>query len=555
MINSSLIGIRPYFVKTMGWVFKGPLLLLFLGFPAVVAVASIEVTPSRIYVNPESTGGSEDGTSWSTAYRDLSTALAEAGPSTALWVAKGIYYADPTISQGDAFTLPEGTDLFGGFSGTETSLNDRVVGTDGWFTVYETRLSGDVNLDDIWTETEDCVDINNGKFKDSNSADNHAHVLRMHGANVIDGVTLIGGNSLSVGENGGGAVMLDASNSRITLRNTRLVCNQGQHGGGLFLMNKDKHHLLTNVMFTRNKAKNHGGGFYYELSALGGIGTLTLERLVFVSNVGKRGGGMSYVSKRKESSSELFILETEFIGNLANHGGGLWVNIEPNAGFWGYGERIGFIGNSAKEGGAIGLRNRGDQLNWIFENALFKGNYADHRASAIKYVGGQDSGGNPLGLPASIWLIHSTLSGNDVGRDTSRGLILPYDAEALELKIENSIILGNGDVYPAVELKDYVNAYSVVEGVGATEYEDPDYQFTTVQAEDVFVDPVPLSSKNQIPEGDLHLDCNGSGRDWVIDVTTASSSPNDYDGTLRDDTYDLTKTDLGAYDAASCGDN
>ena len=52
MINSSLIGIRPYFVKTMGWVFKGPLLLLFLGFPAVVAVAS-EVPPPVYEVNAE----------------------------------------------------------------------------------------------------------------------------------------------------------------------------------------------------------------------------------------------------------------------------------------------------------------------------------------------------------------------------------------------------------------------------------------------------------------------------------------------------------------------
>ena len=49
MINSSLIGIRPYFVKTMGWVFKGPLLLLFLGFPAVVAVASEVLPPYEVH--------------------------------------------------------------------------------------------------------------------------------------------------------------------------------------------------------------------------------------------------------------------------------------------------------------------------------------------------------------------------------------------------------------------------------------------------------------------------------------------------------------------------
>ncbi|MCH7615333.1 MAG: hypothetical protein IH978_06305, partial [Nitrospinae bacterium] len=37
-------------------------------------IAPIEVTHPRIYVNPQNTGGIEDGTSWSTAYRDLSTA-------------------------------------------------------------------------------------------------------------------------------------------------------------------------------------------------------------------------------------------------------------------------------------------------------------------------------------------------------------------------------------------------------------------------------------------------------------------------------------------------
>ncbi len=85
--------------------------------------------PLVIYVD-DSAPGSNTGTSWYNAYRDLQDALAVAQATDQVWAARGIYRPDEsTLNPGgtgdrDAtFRLENGVALYGGFAGNETALS------------------------------------------------------------------------------------------------------------------------------------------------------------------------------------------------------------------------------------------------------------------------------------------------------------------------------------------------------------------------------------------------------------------------------------------------
>ena len=92
------------------------------------------------------------GWGWDSAYNDLQAALEDAGARNAdtvgendvdqIWIAEGVYRPSVELEPGDArsasFSLLDGVTLYGGFSGTETALEER-----NW-SAYETTLSGDI---------------------------------------------------------------------------------------------------------------------------------------------------------------------------------------------------------------------------------------------------------------------------------------------------------------------------------------------------------------------------------------------------------------------------
>ena len=84
------------------------------------------VVPTRaeiIYVN-KSAFGSNDGSSWVNAYKELSTALPMAQTGDEIWVAKGIY--QPYIEGvSNSFIMVSGIKLLGGFAGWESNENQR----------------------------------------------------------------------------------------------------------------------------------------------------------------------------------------------------------------------------------------------------------------------------------------------------------------------------------------------------------------------------------------------------------------------------------------------
>ena len=117
---------------------------------AVVTV--IDTNPSILYVN-QAANGNNTGDSWANAFTSLQSALdlAEACNTVQnIWVAAGTYYPSAYPRQSTpqssgtiddrsfTFHLVNGVALYGGFSGTETTLGERDI------TNNTTTLSGNL---------------------------------------------------------------------------------------------------------------------------------------------------------------------------------------------------------------------------------------------------------------------------------------------------------------------------------------------------------------------------------------------------------------------------
>lgn len=99
-----------------------------------------------IYVDKDATG-LNNGLSWASAYTSLETALNNNNVTGAqVWIAEGTYTPSSFTTY---FHIRHGEKLYGGFNGTETSFSQRNP------SLYETRLSGDINGDDSTGTTTD----------------------------------------------------------------------------------------------------------------------------------------------------------------------------------------------------------------------------------------------------------------------------------------------------------------------------------------------------------------------------------------------------------------
>ena len=176
---------------------------------AVLLLGSAAKAQTIHYVTPD---GKNPVNGWegSKTVVSLSTALTNAKAGDQIWV---LGFQDPSqlyVAPEGGFTVKSGVKLYGGFRGTERTIDERPTSGKAPYFTYRSVLSGDIKGDDVVDGTNMLYPAN------STRSDNATHVLSLdltpkpsNGNNntyptVVNGFTVIGGNADGTGEYGGG---------------------------------------------------------------------------------------------------------------------------------------------------------------------------------------------------------------------------------------------------------------------------------------------------------------------------------------------------------------
>lgn len=240
-----------------------------------------------LYVN-KNAGGLNNGSTWGNAYVSLQDALSNKCPNvTQIWVAKGTYYPDEGVGNTDndrsaSFIMKNGVAIYGGFTGTETSLNAR-----NW-NLNKTILSGDIDQND------DAAIATSSLLTNASRANNSYHVIMnnytadnlLTNTAILDGFVISGGNANAGAEpNSSGGGMSNVYASPI-IKNCIFSNNAANGGGGLY--NSYSEANIIQCIFKNNQAGNLGGGIDNFNSAAG----LKITNSTFNGNASSTGGGI-----------------------------------------------------------------------------------------------------------------------------------------------------------------------------------------------------------------------------------------------------------------------
>ena len=305
-------------------------------------IKAINTLMTTIFVNLEAKG-SNNGSSWSNAYTNLQTAIANAKSRDEIWVAKGIYRPTLGTERTVSFVLKNGVKMYGGFAGNETSINQRDIEKN------VTKLSGDIGTQGSNSDnTYNVVDISN-TTKDS----------------VLDGFSITNGNAdeYSGKYSAGGGIYSKESSAVLT--NLIIANNNARKGGGIYSNSSQLE--LSNVLFLNNSAIDDGGGLYnYSSSPI-------VNKVTFNGNSASDDGGAIY-----NYSSSPSITDVKFNANYAGSGAGgaihNYYNSSPNI------VDASFLKNGAYEGGAI---YNGYRSNPIIDRVVFKDNVAENAGGGV----------------------------------------------------------------------------------------------------------------------------------------------------------------------------
>ena len=256
-----------------------------------------------VFVTQQGSGLS-NGSSWANAFPGTSlqnaiNTLSDAGGGQ-VWVAAGTYYptqdtlknSNPTDERAKTFALRNKVAVYGGFAGTESSIN--------------ARSKSDKNADgkiSAWEFTNETV-LNGNINHDADSSNNVFHVVFQKERNVdgilLDGCTVQEGNAvvLFLDANkfptadewaetsfGGGLYVL-----KTTIKNCIVKKNTAfSYGAGIYLANSvaDSCYITNNafILLSTNKGTGFGAGV-----AINEIGTLSNS--VISNNTGPKGSGV-----------------------------------------------------------------------------------------------------------------------------------------------------------------------------------------------------------------------------------------------------------------------
>ncbi len=372
---------------------------------------------SVLYVNANATGAN-NGSSWTDAFTNLQDALTFTNTCTSItqiWVAAGTYFPDEggaavNNDRNASFRMKNNLAIYGGFSGTETSLSQR-----DWI-ANKTILSGEIQQDN---------DVSNNSLNVILNA--YLEAARLYNTAILDGFTVTGGNangtknvtipsgSVNIGIFGGGISNVYASP---TIANCIFTGNSAQYGGGFASYYSYDNLSMVNCSFLNNSAGQNGGGLYLFQTTPSFSGVLFLRKITVSNNSSGYGGGVyiadaqvglenSVVSTNSASSggggifsygSSVSLFNSTVYGNTTSsssfYSGGLYFGTDAptrltivNSIFWG----------NRKTGNVISSVSYGGSESELFNSAT----YSDIERSSGVYAGIGNINQDPLFVNAA----------------------------------------------------------------------------------------------------------------------------------------------------------
>ncbi|MFA6290505.1 MAG: MBG domain-containing protein, partial [Victivallales bacterium] len=272
--------------------FKRFMMVMCLG----IFMMPIFLNAKTVYVKSDASGGNS-GTSWANAYTDLQNAINNASSGDQIWVAAGTYKPTTGTDRAMSFQMKDGVNIYGGFSGTEISSDQRK-----WMT-NETILNGDINVQ-------------------GDNTDNTYHVVVAANNSTLDGFIVEKGYAISPTPLMLGAGILIVSKDSTIIRNCQIRQNTaigpgGANGAGIFI-DSSSGILIEDCIINQNSTSWEGGGIYSSNS------NPTIRRCSFIGNSANLNGG----GFKCDSSGSPVIQNCIFASNTTpGNGGGVYIEM------------------------------------------------------------------------------------------------------------------------------------------------------------------------------------------------------------------------------------
>ncbi len=251
-----------------------------------------DCSDNRLYVHASATGNN-NGSDWTNAYISLQSALTHTqycSNINEIWVASGVY---KPMSETTPISIPADMQVYGGFDGTETTLDERKTGFNGNITYLSGDISniGSVGAGDTHTIVKTIGDniVIDGFFIESSYADDNT---------VLD-------------DRAGGGIFVNSNN--VTLSNNVFRFNNAPGsgadgvGGALIVYGTDL--KLINNIFYNNTASNAGGAISPQ------TGTASIINNTFVANTAPIGGAIHIYNVNSEIVNCIFADNTAATSN------------------------------------------------------------------------------------------------------------------------------------------------------------------------------------------------------------------------------------------------
>jgi hypothetical protein len=328
--------------------------------------------------------GTINGSSWATSFIDLQSALTAntCNDLFDVYVAKQTYLPTDIINVNASFVIPSGMSIYGGFAGTEKSINQRNRAL--IHSTNKTTLSGDLNSDDT------------PFVFNSNRGDNSKFLVNITGNNtVFDGFTVSGAGPIGAG--------LTILGTNATIKNSRGVDNEygfnidggsatiancsimGNNKDGIYIQNSTATNTTTTI---KESLMANNGTFGLYINADNGVRQTTITNCTIAANATN---GVRILANPSTTSIST-------IKNTVINGNGIGINII------GSGTAIGTITYSLVQGVTTGTGNlNGNTVSPQFVSPLantVRSDAGDYRLKwcSLAINAGDNAGISPLDL-------------------------------------------------------------------------------------------------------------------------------------------------------------